>query len=79
MEEKCIYIIAQFDEDTNKNLAEIYDKLVQAGMVGEQTKDIPSLGSFDLEHENEVLEHTQAVCQKQRPLVLLSAISVCSA
>ena len=69
MDDKRIYLLAQFDNDTNKKIIGIYDILIQAGMIGEQTKDIPyhiTLGSIDLEHENEVLEHTQAVCQKTK-------------
>ena len=54
MEDKRIYLLAQFDESANPILASIYDKLLQAGLYGEQTKVIPYhfiLGSFDLDCE----------------------------
>ena len=69
MEDKRIYLLAQFDEGTNKTLAEIYDKLVQAGLIGAQTKGIPyhfTLGSFDLDGESQVLERAQAVSHKTK-------------
>ncbi len=69
MEDKRIYLIAQFDEGTNKTLADIYDKLVQAGLTGEQTKGIPyhfTLGSFDLECESQILERVQTVSHKTK-------------
>lgn len=64
MENKRIYLLAQFDEGTNKTLADIYDKLVQAGLIGEQTKGMPyhfTLGSFDLECEAQILKRVQTV------------------
>lgn len=69
MENRRIYLLAQFDESTNKTLAVIYDKLVQTGLVGEQTKGIPyhfNLGSFDLEHESQILERVQTVSAKTK-------------
>jgi hypothetical protein len=69
MEEKRIYLLAQFDEGTDKTLAIIYDRLVQAGLIGVQTKGIPyhvTLGSFDLACEPQVLERAQAVSLKTR-------------
>ncbi|HNX15131.1 MAG TPA: 2'-5' RNA ligase [Oscillospiraceae bacterium] len=54
----------------NKKLTGIYDKLVQSGFIGEQTKDIPyhfTFGSFDLGLETQVLERTQVVCQLTKP------------
>lgn len=71
MDDKRIYLLAQFDEGTQKKLADIYNKLVQAGMIGEQTKDIPyhiTLGSFDLKYETQVLERAQTVCQQTKAL-----------
>lgn len=69
MDDERIYLLAQFDENTNKKLADIYIQLAQAGIIGEQTKGIPyhiTLGSFDLEHETEVSERTQTVCRKTK-------------
>lgn len=69
MDDKRIYLLAQFDEGTNKTLADIYDRLVQAGLTGEQTKGIPyhfTLGCFDLECETQILERVQAVSLKSK-------------
>jgi len=69
MDDKRIYLIAQFDKSTNKKLAGIYDKLVQAGIIGEQTQGIPyhiTLGSFELGSETQVMERTQSVCKQTK-------------
>ena len=69
MEDKRIYLVALLDEASNKKMATIYDELLQAGLVGEQTKNIPyhfTLGSFDLESEKEILENAQSICLKTK-------------
>lgn len=69
MDNKRIYLLAQFDESTNKVLATLYDNLAQIGLVGEQTKEIPyhfTLESFDLECEQQLLERLQAVSAKTK-------------
>lgn len=71
MEDKRIYLLAQFDESTNQTLTAIYEKLLQAGLNGEQTKAIPyhfTLGSFELEHEPQILERAQNVCVKTKAI-----------
>lgn len=69
MENRRIYLLAQFDESANQTLAAIYDSLLQAGLTGEQTKEIPyhfTLGSFDLDCETQILERVQAVCAETK-------------
>lgn len=69
MEGKRIYLLAQFDKDTNNKLSEIYGQLVQAGLTGTQTKGIPyhfTLGSFDLECGPQVMERAQTVSLKTK-------------
>ena len=64
MENPRIYLLAQFDERTQQSLADIYSKLAGVGFIGEQTPGIPyhfTLGSFDLDRKNQVLERVQAV------------------
>lgn len=64
MEDKRIYLLAQFDESANKTLEAMFEKLLQAGLVGEQTKGIPyhfTLGSFDLQDETQVVERVKSV------------------
>ena len=69
MEDKRIYLLAQFDENANKALTDIYSKLAQAGFIGEQTKGIPyhfTLGSFESGCETEVLKRVQNVVNMSR-------------
>jgi 2'-5' RNA ligase len=69
VEEKRIYLLAQFDQASNKKLALIYDRLVAVGLVGEQTKGIPyhiTLGSFGLADQRQVIERAREVCFKTR-------------
>lgn len=69
MEDRRIYLLAQFDESTHENIAAIYDQLAQKGLVGEQTKDIPyhfTLGSFDLACEAQILERVKAVSKNSK-------------
>lgn len=69
MEEKRIYLIAQFDENTNQRLTAIYDKLLEEGLKGEQTLGIPyhfTLGSFPLDHRDKVLKDTKELCMKTK-------------
>lgn len=63
MDEKHIYAIAQYDEDTQQRLAALYLKLVNKGFTGTQTKGIPyhiTLGTFDVEDEALVQSRAQA-------------------
>ena len=58
MDGKRVYLVAHFDEGTNQRLADLYGKLVSAGLSGEQTRGIPyhfTLGSFDTASEAHVL------------------------
>lgn len=69
MEEKCIYLIAQFDKNSNKKLAAIYDRLIEAGLIGEQANGVPyhiTLGSFDLSEQAQIIERTQDICRKTK-------------
>ena len=57
MANKALYILAGFDDETEKYLAGIQQKLYEKGFVGTQTKDIPmhtTLGSFPVEKEEEL-------------------------
>jgi len=54
MQEKALYILANFDEETQKTLAGYYDILQQSGFSGSQTRDIPyhfTLGSKNIKEE----------------------------
>ena len=58
MEDSRIYLIAQLDENTQQKLANIYGRLAEIGLTGEQTPDIPyhfTLGSFGLDCKTQLL------------------------
>ncbi len=56
---KALYILAGYDDNTEKYLSGIQNKLYEAGFTGTQTKNIPmhtTLGSFPCEKEEELIE-----------------------
>ena len=66
VEEKRIYLLAQFDQAAEQRLAGVYGELVRAGFLGKQTPGVPyhfTLGSFEVESEPEVLERAREVCR----------------
>ena len=65
MEERHIYLLAQFDAAANQKLSDIYQELALAGFKGQQTPDIPyhfTLARFDVEYKDQVLTHAEKVC-----------------
>ena len=66
MEEKHLYVVAQFDAQTNQTLAALYQALVAEGLLGTQAKDIPyhiTLGTFEIEDEVEVIRRAHAAAR----------------
>jgi len=64
MEDRRIYLMAQFDKATDRRLADVYGRLVAMGLTGEQTTGIPyhiTIGSFAPECEEQVLKRLQSV------------------
>ncbi|MDR0443129.1 MAG: hypothetical protein LBH44_06975 [Treponema sp.] len=57
--DKNLYIIAEHDNDTQKTI-EKYNKIIlENGLIGNQTKDIPyhiTLGCYSLEYENYLMD-----------------------
>jgi 2'-5' RNA ligase len=67
--EKFLCLIATFDEETLKRMKEIEHIINEAGIVGEQTADIPchiTLGCFDVNREDEIKQLLQDVCAKTK-------------
>jgi len=65
MQDKALYLLAEFDGETQKPLAEYFEVLSQNGFVGSQTKDIPyhfTLGSRGVEFENQMLDALEKIC-----------------
>ena len=62
--DKALYVLAQFDNETQKTLLGYYRTLVDIGITGTQTKDIPyhfTLGRYPCGMEPRLLEHLNAV------------------
>jgi 2'-5' RNA ligase len=63
MPEKHIFVLAQYDLDTQRRLDDLYQVLINHGFIGTQTKGIPyhiTLGTFHPEDEAEVVQRAQA-------------------
>lgn len=69
MESKALYVMAGYDDNTEKYLAGIQNKLYEQGFVGRQTKNIPqhiTLGSFPVDKEEELKEMLQKLGDTQK-------------
>lgn len=65
MEEKSLYILAQFDKATQEILTGQYDILRQSGFAGNQTKNIPyhfTLYKKDTKCEKQLLADLEKIC-----------------
>ncbi len=66
MDEKALYLIAQFDAETESVLAGYGEALGRQGFTGRQTKGIPyhfTLGSWDIGRESRAVEDMERVLQ----------------
>ncbi len=73
MEDKHLYVVAQFDAETDKKLSELYLALVNEGFSGTQTKGIPyhiTLGTFEVEDEVEAIRRAHEAAGSQRAFTL---------
>lgn len=67
MEETRIYLLAEFDEATQRALAKLYGEIAAMGIRGRQTPNLPyhfTLGSADPALEGPLLERLGALCAK---------------
>ena len=65
MQDKALYLLAQFDDEAQKTLEDYYDILVRNGFVGNQTKNIPyhfTLGSCEVDREEHLMDRLEEVC-----------------
>lgn len=80
MENKTLYVLAQFDDETSKLLSQYYDRLLESNFVGTQTKNIPyhiTLASYDYNHKNKIIERLEKIGTKSNEInVLLSHIGL---
>ena len=69
MHEKHLYLLAQFDSESQRRLADCYEALSRHGFVGTQTKGIPyhfTLGRRDPDCESELSAQLERVCAETR-------------
>lgn len=69
MAEKALYVLAGYDDETEERLSKIQNKLYELGFSGVQTKDIPmhfTLGSFDVEREEELKTRLEELAKTQK-------------
>ena len=66
---KALYVLAGYDDNTEKYLSGIQNKLYESGFVGTQTKNIPmhtTLGSFPCEKEEELVEYLKKLSAEEK-------------
>ncbi len=67
MDNKALYLLAHFDEETQNILSGYYKILQQHGFSGKQTKNIPyhfTLGSREVAQKDELLQKMRDICLK---------------
>jgi len=65
MDSKALYLLAQFDAETERRLSSYYEFLQEHGFEGRQTKGIPyhfTLGSYGVEYEEQLIEQLHTTC-----------------
>ena len=70
MSNKALYIMAGYDDKTEKYLSSIQNKLYECGFIGTHTKNIPqhiTLGSFSLDKESELKNLLQELSVQIKP------------
>ncbi|MBR3470348.1 MAG: 2'-5' RNA ligase family protein [Lachnospiraceae bacterium] len=68
MAEKALYVLAGYDDETERELARIQNVLYEKGFSGSQTKGIPmhfTLGSYDTSREEELKERLEQIAKTQ--------------
>jgi hypothetical protein len=71
MNNKALYLLAQFDSNTQDILAGYYETLTQHGFIGKQTKGIPyhfTLGSCGTDEEENLKLKLDEVCRDFKPI-----------
>lgn len=65
MEEKALYLLAQFDRESQRRFEALYRALADEGFEGRQTKNIPyhfTLGQCDPSQEDALKGRLDAIC-----------------
>ena len=69
MSDKALYILAGYDDKTEKYLSSIQNKLYEHGFIGTHTKNIPqhiTLGSFSTDKESELKKLLQDLSKEMK-------------
>ncbi|MFT8311090.1 MAG: 2'-5' RNA ligase family protein [Sporolactobacillus sp.] len=67
MPDKMLYVLAQFDRETQSKMNHIQQLLKEQGISGQQTSNLLyhlTLASFDSNQESEIKERLQTVCHE---------------
>jgi 2'-5' RNA ligase len=67
--DKFLCVMAGYDDNTEKQLSDIQNKLYEKGFVGKHTKDLPqhiTLGTFPMNKEGEVVNLLKKVAKETR-------------
>ena len=67
MQEKTLYLTANFDSATQDRLGDYYNTLFQNGFIGVQTKNIPyhfTLGSRSADYEEQTINELNNICSE---------------
>ena len=70
MSDKALYVMAGYDDKTEKYLANIQNKLYERGFIGTHTKNIPqhiTLGSFSIDKKSELKNLLQELSKQIKP------------
>ena len=73
MQDKHLYVLAQYDLDTQRRLNDLYQVLINHGFIGTQTTGIPhhiTLGKFDVKNEVPVVERVQEAAANAQAFTL---------
>ena len=71
MDGKALYLLAEFDSETQEALAECYKALKEQGFNGTQTKDIPyhfTMGTFSCDREQELAQDAARICAETQAI-----------
>jgi 2'-5' RNA ligase len=71
MADKRTYLLAVFDDETQRRMAEIYSVLTAQGLIGQQTKGIPchfTLGDVETERETAIVARAEEICADFTPI-----------
>lgn len=70
MKEKFLTVFAVFDEKTQQQLKLLQNKILDTGLSGSQTMDIPfhiSLGSFPVKDKDNIIQRIKKISKQVRP------------